>query len=100
MGTDLESSTAHRTEVSCLDLSRSRDRILELMNVLMAPQYFHFSFYIKKKSSGGFFAVQKLAAPLKLENIRFRSADRPDPLGHYLSHHSISVLRSDLGQTT
>lgn len=97
MGTDLESNTAHRTKVSCLGLSCSRDRILEVVNVLMAPQNFHFSFYIKNKSPGGFFA---LAAPLKLENIRFRSADRPDPLGPYLSHHSISVLISDLGQTT
>lgn len=42
MGTDLESNTAHRTEVSCLDLSRSCDRSLELVNVSMVPRDFHF----------------------------------------------------------
>lgn len=51
MGTDLESNTAHRTEVSCLDLSRSRDRMLEVVIFLTVPWYFT-SFYIKNKSSG------------------------------------------------
>lgn len=53
MGTDLESNTAHRTEVYCLDLNRSSDRMLEVINVLTVPPYSHLSLYIKKKSSAG-----------------------------------------------
>lgn len=48
MATDLESNTDHRTEISCLDLSRSRDGILEVVNVLPVPQYFH-SFFLHQK---------------------------------------------------
>lgn len=61
MATDLESNTAERTEVSCLDVSRSRDRALEVVNVLKVPQYFHFFFYIKANYLG-VSDVQKLAA--------------------------------------
>lgn len=64
MGTDLESNPTHRTEVSCLDLGRSRDRNLEVINVLV----FLLSLYIKNTTPGGVFAVQKLAARIKLEN--------------------------------
>lgn len=82
MGIDLESNQSHGAEVSCLDLSRSRDRCsLEVVKCLdvATVNFFFFSFffffslslYIKKTQHhhlGGIFAVQKLAARLKLEN--------------------------------
>lgn len=68
MATDLESNTADRTEVSCPDLSRSRGRTLEVLNVLTVPHYFHF-FNIKNKLSGGLFAIDNLAAQLNLERF-------------------------------
>lgn len=78
MGIDLECDTAHRTEVSCLDLSRSRDRrslevvkCLDVATVFFFLFFFSLSLYIKKTQHhhlGGVFAVQKLAARLKLEN--------------------------------
>lgn len=65
MATDLESTAADRTEVSCPDLSRSRGRTLEVLNVLTVAHYFHLS-NIKNKLSGGFFATENLAAQLNL----------------------------------
>lgn len=53
MGTDLESNTAHRTEVSCVDLSSSCDRSLEVVNVSMVPQDFHFPFTSRTQHLGG-----------------------------------------------
>lgn len=38
MATDLESNTTDRTEVFCLDLSRSRDRALKVVTVFKALQ--------------------------------------------------------------
>lgn len=79
MGIDLESNQSHGAEVSCLDLSRSRDRrsleVVKCLDVATVIFFFFFFFslslYIKKTQHhhlGGVFAVQKLAARLKLEN--------------------------------
>ena len=54
MGTDLESNPTHGAEVSCLDLSRSRDRNLEVVNVLMVPQYFKYPFTSRTQHLGEF----------------------------------------------
>lgn len=48
MAADLESNTADRTEVSCLGLSCSAGRTLEVVNVLTVPQHFHFCDIQKK----------------------------------------------------
>lgn len=39
MAFDLESNTAHRTEISCLGLSRSRGGTLEVVDVLKVLQH-------------------------------------------------------------
>lgn len=79
MGTDLESNTAVRTEVSCLDLSRSCDRNLELENVSMVPRDSHFPFTSRTQHHGGVFVVQKLPARFKSEDSG--SDDRVEPFG-------------------
>lgn len=61
MAADLESNTADRTEVSCLGLSCSAGRTLEVVNVLTVPQHFHFC-DIQKKNFLGEFAIQEVAA--------------------------------------
>lgn len=53
MATDLENNTAHRTEISCLNLGHSRDRPLEVVIVLTVLKYFRFSLHQKQITLGG-----------------------------------------------